>query len=149
MSKYEVTPIDGILDYGPAHSRRQSDAQDALDQLTDLDSALRLWVMDGDRTVAKVYQTQHDDELRYVIRLTPERRITPSLAKINKEQGRTGEARIHHTGQAIVDPLEAPDDRELEVSTRQGVVRLDRRKVLERLGFGQQSAGLQEVAEDA
>lgn len=148
MSKYEVHPVDGVYEYGPAHQQRQDDARAALDALADPDSAVALWIMDGDRTVAKVYKTGRDDELRYVIRITPERRISPSLAALNRELGREGQARIHHVGEAVVDPLDAPEDRELEVSSKRGVIELDRRKVLERLAFGQSTAALEEVRHD-
>lgn len=147
MSKYDVDPVNGVYNYGPAHQQRQVDAQAALDELTDGDASVALWIMDGDKAVAKVHRTRYDDERRYVIRLTPERRITPTLAALNRELGREGDARIHHAGHAVVDPLDAPDDRELEVSTRRGVVAIDRRKVLERLGFGQSTADLDEVRE--
>ena len=147
MSKYQVTPVDGVYNYGPAHDQRQADAQAALDELVDVDTSVVLWIMDGDKAVAKVHRTRYDDERRYVIRLTPGRRITPDLAIVNRQLGREGDARIHHAGHAVVDPLDAPDDRELEVSTRRGVVLIDRRKVLERIGFGQLTADLDEVRE--
>ena len=124
---------------------RQSDAQAAIAAITDLDAATVLWIMDGDRAVARVYATGRDDHLRYVIRLTPARRVTQELADINRELGREGDERIRHAGEAVADPLDASEDRALEVSTRQGVVELDRRKVLERIAFGQDTAALSEV----
>ena len=151
MSRYEPHREqlpDGTWLETSREQERQSDAQAALDELTDLDVATVLWIMDGDKAVARVYRTYRDDELAYVIRLTPGRRITPDLAAANRQLGRTGEDRIRTAGVAVVDPLEASDDRDLEVSTRQGVVSLDRRKIRERIKFGQTSAALSEVRHD-
>ena len=148
MSKYDVTPVDGVLNYGPAHQQRQNDAQAALAELNDLDASVVLSIRDGDKRVARVHRTGREDELRFVIWLKPARKFTPDLDAVNKELQRQGDARIHHLGVATVDPLDAPDDRDLEVSTRSGLVRLDRQKVLERIGFGQTSASLEEVRHD-
>jgi len=148
MSKYDVTPVDGVLDYGPAHQQRQMDAEAALAALQDPRASVALSIVDGDTRVARVHRTGRDDELRFVVWLKPARPITPDLHSINTEQGREGDDRIRHVGTALVDPLDAPDDRDLEVATQNGVVRLDRRKVLERIGLGQTKATLDEVRHD-
>lgn len=148
MTKYEPQrheAPDGSWYFVYRDQQRQSDAQAALDELQDANACIVLWVMDGDKAVAKIYKTLRDDELRYVIRLTPDRKHTPSLKRENERLGRHGEMRIHTSGVAVCDPLEAPDDRELEVSTREGVVRIDRHKVLERIALGQAKADLDEV----
>jgi hypothetical protein len=145
VSKYEVQPVDGVYNYGPAHTQRQADAQAALDELSDLDASVVLRIMDSRDAVATVYKTRQSDESRHVIWLRPSRKITPDLHQLNEQLGREGAARIHHTGQATVDPLHAPDVRDLEVSTRRGVVRLDRSKVQQLVDAGQTSVTLDDV----
>lgn len=134
-----------IEDYGRAHARRQADAEQALAELTEPDASIVLWVMHGDRAAAKVYRTRHDGTLRYVVRMAPTRRLDPHLHRLNTDLGRQGPMRIEHAGVAVCDPLDASDDRDLEVSTDSTLVRLDRRKLLERIGIGQAKASLDEV----
>ena len=134
-----------IEDYGRAHARRQADAEQALSELADLDAATVLWVMDGDRAAAKVYRTRQQSTLRFVVCMTPQRRLDPHLHRLNTDLGRKGSMRIEHVGASVCDPLDAPADRDLEVSTGSAVVRLDRQKLLERIGLGQAKASLDEV----
>jgi hypothetical protein len=152
VSKYEpeLHPSgDGVWSITYKHQERQDDAQAALDELPDLDASTVLWVMDGDKAKAKVHVTRRDDELHYVIRIVPPRRITPDLAAINRDQDRIGDARIHHAGTAVVDPLLAPDDRELEVSTATGIVKIDRQKVLACIKNGTTTVALNDVRDIA
>lgn len=151
MSKYEPHREqlpDGTWVETYRDQERQSDAKSALDELTDPKVATVLWIMDGDKAVARVYRTHRDDELRYVIRIVPDRPITPSLEKLNGELGRTGEYQIRHAGTALMDPLEASNDRDLEVPTANGVVQLDREKVLDFAKSSQRKVALESVRHD-
>ncbi|MBU6151867.1 MAG: hypothetical protein KGR25_10480 [Chloroflexi bacterium] len=145
----EQLPDGAIIeDYGRAHARRQADAEQALSELADLDAATVLWVMDGDRAVAKVYRTKADGALRYVVQIQTSRRSTPDLHGLNKRQGRLGAMRITTAGVVLCDPLDATEDRDLEVTNSRGLLRLDRCRLLERIGFGQAKASIDEVAAD-
>jgi hypothetical protein len=148
VSKYEPDweqVSDGVWITTYPHQIRQQDAEAALREVEHLESSIVLWVMDGDRTVAKVHRTLRDEELQYVIRVAPPRAVTPDLHRINQEQERHGDKRIHHSRDAIIDPLMAPDDRDLEVSTADGIVRLDRAKIALAIHHGQDTVALQDV----
>lgn len=148
MSKYGpvVTRLDdGTIVEVSQEQVRQRDASAALAELSDRKAAKVLRVQDGDDLVAEVYRTGRLDELRYVVRIKSARRITRDLHALNVATGRVGDDRITSAGVPLVDPLDAPDDRALEASTRGGLVRLDRRKLLERIGLGQAQASLDEV----
>lgn len=148
MSKYApvVTRLDdGTIVEVSQEQVRQRDASAALAELSDRKAARVLLVRNGDDLIAQVYRTGRPDELRYVVSIEPRRRITRDLHALNVDTGRVGDARITNAGVPLVDPLDAPDDRALEASTRDGVIRLDRRKLLERIGMGQSKANLDEV----
>jgi hypothetical protein len=133
--------------YGAAHAARQADAKAAVESLQDPDAAIVLRVRETDSDVVRVYRTTAADlELLHVVWIRPARRITPDLRGINDAQDRVGDAQITNGNEPLWDPLDAPDDRDLEVSSRSGIVRIDRFALIEALSRGLQSVQLADVS---
>lgn len=139
VSKYQVVPIDGVYTYGPAHDRRQEDAEEALQVAGDTDSSTVLTVFCAKaHTLATVHQIPTDDpELKHVIRISPPKRQTPDLRQVNRQLGLSGSMRAVYAEVDFVDPLHAPDDRDLEASCRCGSRTLDRLRLIDAIKEGQ------------
>lgn len=135
------------MDYGHAHALRQVDAESALNDITDLNGAVMLKVECRDRIIARVYRTKRADELDLIVAMTPPGKdIDSDLHNINADTGRTGDHRITYTDATVLDPLRAPDDRDLEHVCKCGQLHnLDRRMMLERVAMGQRVATVDEV----
>jgi hypothetical protein len=132
----EVLPNGVIAEtYGRAHTARQADAQDLLDEISWADSAVALTVRCPCRKgarLARVYrtappviriemQTHRDADLRQVqAQLAP-----PPLAR---------DTRIEYADTVVVDILTAPDDRDLEARCANcGRHELDRHAIIDAL----------------
>lgn len=142
MSKYQVTPIDGVWTYGPAHDRRQTDAEQALAAAGGPDESTVLTVFcPKAHTLATVHVTPIDDpELGHVIRIRPPKWKTPDLRQINRQINRQLDLgpsmRAMYDEVDFVDPLHAPDDRDLEARCRCGLHRLNRNELSEAVDNG-------------
>ena len=130
MSKYQVTPIDGVYTYGPAHDRRQTDAEQALATVGDEEPVLTVFCA-KDHELATVHKIPTDDpELEYVIRIYAPNFQTPDLRQINKQLGLGRSNKAMYGEVDFVDPLRAPDDRDLEARCRCGYFQLDRQQLI-------------------
>jgi len=133
MSKYQVTPIDGVWTYGPAHNRRQTDAEEALTVAGDGKESTVLSVFCRKaHTLATIHEVPTDDpELQHVIRIRAPRFQSPDLRQINKQLGLDKSNAAMYGDIDFVDPLHAPDDRDLEARCRCGSFRLDRDELVQ------------------
>lgn len=145
VTNRQVVVVDGreievwSEDFSATHAARQADAEAALEAIGHADSRVVLGVYCQGRQLARVFRTLADDELDLIVEVAPPRRqMTGDLKRVNAEQGRTGDERITYAGTVVVDPLRAPDDRDLEAVCKCGaqVHRLDRRALLEQVAMG-------------
>lgn len=150
VAEYE-RKVDGEIirfrteDYGQAHIRRQADAMAALEGGR---TPVVLSVECKDRVVARVHHTGRDDEMDLIIAIAPPgTAITPDLHRLNQASHRVGDERITYTKATVADPLRAGVDRDLEHPCQCGKIHeLDRRKILERIAFGQRVTTVNEIA---
>lgn len=153
MKEYRpiLSPIPGTeamsMDYGPAHAERQADAKAALEGL-DLERKTALSIYCTGRLLARVFQTDREDGLDYIISIEPPRLVPPDLHNYNKKTGREGEARVTYVQDATVDVLRGPDDFDLWPSCKCGMHELDRHKILACIERGEREAGVTDVSLD-
>lgn len=138
MSKYQVTPIDGVWTYGPAHDRRQTDAVEALSVAgNDKGSTVLTVFCKNAHRLATIHEVPTDDpELRHVIRIRPPKFQTPDLRQINRTLDLGPSNRATYDEVDFVDPLHAPDDRDLEARCKCGHFRLDRTELIQLVDDG-------------
>lgn len=129
-----LTPIPGTTamhaDYGPAHAERQEDAEAALERINYGRTARVLRVVcSRTHNLADVYATPDG----YMVLVLQDDHRDADVRRLQRETGLD----VQRVKGTMADPLDAPDDRELEARCKCGGRELDRHSLQEAVASGQ------------